>query len=135
MRRREVHGAPLIVSLLNVPKGAVRPLPTDAGLGPGARTARARRPFFVLLSGPFNSVCACRIEKPVPKRTPLDLTPLIRVIPAAISGASRPLSAASTASLARGVIRALIKIELSPRASNATRQALGVALVKPGRGS
>ena len=93
------------------------------------------RGILVVTSGVFNSACACRIESRFPKRTPLDLTPLMRVIPAASSGASSPLSAASTASLRTAVIRTLIEIEPSPRASRATRQALTVALVKPGRGS
>jgi len=86
-------------------------------------------------SGVFKSVWACRIDSQFPTRTPLDLTPFIRVIPAANSGASSPLSAASTASLRTAVMRTLIEIEPSPRASNATLQALTVALVKPGLGS
>ena len=66
---------------------------------------------------------------------PLDATPFTRVIPLASSGASSPLSAASTASLRTAVIRTLMETAPSPRASSATRQALTVALVKPGRGS
>src|SRR5208283_3904935 len=46
-----------------------------------------------------------------------------------------PLSAASTASLRTAVIRTLMLTDPKPRASRATRQALTVALVKPGRGS
>ena len=53
-------------------------------------------------------------------------------MPAASSGASSPLSAASTASLRTAVIRTLMETDPSPRASSATRQALTVALVKPG---
>ena len=86
-------------------------------------------------SGVFNSVWACRIDSQFPTRTPLDLTPLMRVMPAASSGASSPLSAASTASFRTAVIRTLMETEPSPRASRATRQALTVAFVKPGRGS
>ena len=56
-------------------------------------------------------------------------------MPLASSGASNPLSAASTASLRTAVIRTLIETAPRPRASSATRQALTVALVNPGRGS
>jgi hypothetical protein len=45
------------------------------------------------------------------------------------------VSAASTASLRTAVIRTLMLTDPSPRASSTTRQALTVALVKPGRGS
>jgi hypothetical protein len=58
-----------------------------------------------------------------------------RCIPFANSGASSPLSEASTASFRMAVIRTLIETAPSPRASRATRQALTVALVKPARGS
>jgi hypothetical protein len=68
-------------------------------------------------------------------RTPFDATPFTRVIPAANSGARRPLSAASTASFLTAVIRTLMETAPSPRASSATRQAATVALVNPGRGS
>jgi hypothetical protein len=57
-------------------------------------------------------------------------------MPAASSGASKPLSAASTASFRTAVIRTLIEIGPSLRASRATRQAVAVALVNPaGRGA
>jgi hypothetical protein len=65
----------------------------------------------------------------------LDAIPFTRVIPLASSGASSPLSAASTASLRTAVTRTLMETAPSPRASSATRQAATVALVKPGRGS
>ena len=87
------------------------------------------------MSGVFSSVCACFTESQFPKRMPLDATPFTRVIPLASSGASSPLSAASTASLRTAVIRTLMETAPSPRASSATRQAATVALVKPGRGS
>ncbi len=48
---------------------------------------------------------------------------------------SSPWSAASTASFRTAVMRTLIETDPRPRASSATRQALTVALVKPGRGS
>jgi hypothetical protein len=51
------------------------------------------------------------------------------------SGASRPLSAASTASFRTTVIRTLMETAPSPRAPNTTRQAATVALVKPRRAS
>jgi hypothetical protein len=61
--------------------------------------------------------------------------PFTGEIPAASSGASNSLSAASAASLRTAVIRTLMLTDPSPRASRATRQAVTVALVKPGRGS
>ena len=65
----------------------------------------------------------------------MDLAPFTRAMPAASSGASSPLSAASTASFRTAVIRTLMDTEPRPRASRATRQALTVAFVKPARGS
>jgi hypothetical protein len=60
----------------------------------------------------------------------------MRAIPDTSSGASRPLSAASTASFRTAVIRTLIEIGPSLRASRATRQAVTVAFVNPaGRGA
>jgi hypothetical protein len=56
--------------------------------------------------------------QPIPRRTPLDATPFTQVIPLASSGASSPLSAASTASLRTTVIRTLIETAPSPRASS-----------------
>jgi hypothetical protein len=58
-----------------------------------------------------------------------------RLMPAANSGASSPLSAASAASLQ--IADTLIMMEDEPRrrSSSGTRHALTVALVKPGRGS
>jgi hypothetical protein len=91
--------------------------------------------LVVVMSGVFSRVCACFTESQFPIRTPLDATPFTRVIPAANSGARRPLSAASTASFRTAVIRTLMETAPSPRASSATRQALTVALVNPGRGS
>jgi hypothetical protein len=63
----------------------------------------------VLASGVFSSVCACLTVSQFPKHTPLDATPFTRVIPLANSGASSPLSAASTASLRTAVIRTLME--------------------------
>src|SRR5262245_6878448 len=57
--------------------------------------------------------------------------PFTQTMPAANSGASRPLSAASTASLRTAERRTLIDDEPSPRASSATRHAFTVSLVKP----
>ena|ERR1039458_1904000 len=56
-------------------------------------------------------------------------------MPAASSGVSSPLPAASTASFRTAVMRTLMETDPSPRASSATRQALTVAFVKPGRAS
>jgi len=98
-----------------------------------ASMARSRSPFFVEISGAFRSVWACRSDNQFPTRTPLALTPLMREIPAASSGASSPLSAASTASFRTAVILTLMDTEPSPRASRVRRQALSVAFVKPDR--
>ena len=65
---------------------------------------------------------------------PTDFALFTRAMPAANSGASNPLSAASTASLRMADIRMMIDEEPRPRASSDTRHALTVALVKPGRG-
>jgi hypothetical protein len=54
---------------------------------------------------------------------------------AANAGASSPLSVASTASLRIADILTMIDDDPRPRSSSVTRQALTVALVKPGRGS
>ena len=97
--------------------------------------ARSRSPFLVVTSGAFRSFCACWTESQFPVRTPTDFAPLTRVMPAASSGASNPLSAASTASFRTAVMRTFMETDPSPRASSATRQALTVALVKPARGS
>ena len=72
---------------------------------------------MVATSGALSSVCACRTESQFPRRTPFDATHFTRVTPLASSGASNPLSAASTASLRTAVIRTLIDTAPSPRAS------------------
>src|ERR1017187_8862535 len=100
-----------------------------------ASIARSRRPFFVVTSGVFRSLWACWTDSQFPTRTPTDLAPFTRVMPAASSGASNPLSAASTANFRTAVMRTLIETDPRPRASRATRQALTVAFVKPARGS
>ena len=99
-----------------------------------ARIARSRSPLVVVTSGVFSSVCACFTESQFPKRMPLDATPFTRVIPLASSGASSPLSAASTASLRTAVIRTLMETAPSPRASSATRQAADGRLGEAGPG-
>jgi len=96
-----------------------------------ASIARSRSPFFVDTSGAFRSVCACRTDSQFPTLTPFDLAPFTRVMPAASSGASSPLSAASTASFRTAVIRTLMEMGPSPWASSAIRQAPTVAFVKP----
>jgi hypothetical protein len=88
-----------------------------------------------VISGASRSAWACFSDNQFPVRTPIDFALFTRVIPAASSGASSPLSAASTASFRTAVIRTLMETEPSARASRDTRQALTVAFVKPGRGS
>src|ERR1019366_8925590 len=97
--------------------------------------ARSRSPFVVVISGAFSSAWACLRESQFPARTPMDLALFTRWIPAASSGASRPLSVASTASFRIADMRTMMLDEPRPRSSRDTRQALTVALVKPGRGS
>ena len=97
--------------------------------------ARSRSPFSVEMSGAFRSDCACLSDSQFPPRTPMDLALFTRWMPAASSGASSPLSVASTASLRTADMRTMIDDDPSPRSSSDTRQALTVALEKPGRGS
>jgi hypothetical protein len=85
-------------------------------------------------SGALRRACAWRNDSQFPDRTPTIFALFTRAIPAANSGARRPLSAASAASLRIADIRTMIDDEPSSRSSSDTRQALTVALVKPGRG-
>jgi hypothetical protein len=71
----------------------------------------------------------------VSRRMRTDFALFTRAIPAASSGASSPLSAASAASLRIADILMMMDDDPSPRSSSDTRQALTVALVKPGRGA
>jgi hypothetical protein len=71
----------------------------------------------------------------IPESSRIDLALFTRWMPAASSGASSPLSVASTASLRIADIRTIIDEDPRPRSSSVTRQALTVALVKPDRGS
>src|SRR5579859_3939826 len=87
------------------------------------------------MSGELTSACACPSDSQFPTRIPTDFTLLTRLMPAARSGSSSPLSAASAASLRIADIRIMIEDEPSPRASSDARQALTVALLKPGRGA
>ena len=52
-----------------------------------ASIARSRSPSLVVTSGGFSSFWACWTESQFPTRTPLDLAPLTRDMPAASSGA------------------------------------------------
>ena len=97
--------------------------------------ARSRRPFSVVMSGVFKSVCACRADSQFPIRMPTDFALFTRLMPAANSGANSPLSAASAASFLMADILIMMELDPSPRASRDIRQALTVALVKPGRGA
>ena len=97
--------------------------------------ARSRRPFVVVESGAPNSACACRSDSQFPVRMPTDFTLFTRLMPAARSGASSPLSTASPASLRIADILIMIEDDPSRRASSDARHALTVALLKPGRGA
>src|SRR5579862_6203942 len=68
-------------------------------------------------------------------RMPTDLALFTRLMPAASSGASSPLSEASAASLRIADILMMMDDDPSLRSSRDTRPALTVALVKPGRGA
>jgi len=87
------------------------------------------------MSGALRSACACRCDSQFPTRMPVDFTLFTRLMPGANSGASRPLSVASAASLRIADILIMMDDEPSCRSSNDTRYALTVALVKPGRGA
>jgi len=87
------------------------------------------------MSGAFRSAWACLSDSQFPARTPMDFALFTRVMPAASSGASSPLSVASTASFLMADILMMIDDDPCPRSSKVTRHALTVALVKPGRGS
>ena len=100
-----------------------------------ARIARSRSPRSVAISGALSSACACRCDSQLPVRMPCVFALFTRVMPAASSGASKPLSAASAASLRIADMRTMIDDDPSLRSSSDTRHALTVALVKPGRGA
>src|ERR1017187_9445920 len=100
-----------------------------------AMMARSRRPFSIVVSGALRSAWACFRESQLPARTPMNFALFTRWMPAANSGASSPLSVASTASLRMADMRTMMLDDPSPRSSRVTRHALTVALVKPGRGS
>src|SRR5258707_9402397 len=61
--------------------------------------ARSRNPRMVVISGALKRACACRSDNQLPTRIPCVLALFTRLMPAASSGASIPLSAASAASL------------------------------------
>jgi hypothetical protein len=64
------------------------------------------------------SACAGRSDIQLPVRTPIDLTLFTRLMPAANSGASNPLSTASPASLRMADMRMIIDEEPGLRASS-----------------
>ena len=71
----------------------------------------------------------------MPTRIPCVFALLTRLMPAANSGASRPLSDASAASLRIADILIMMGDDPWRRSSRDTRHALTVALVKAGRGA
>ena len=76
-----------------------------------ARMARSRKPRTVAASGALRRSCACRTESQFLMRMPTDLALFTRLMPAASSGASNPLSAASAASLRIADMRTMIDEE------------------------
>jgi len=83
--------------------------------------ARSRSPFVVVMSGALRSAWACFSDSQFPARTPMDLALFTRWMPAANSGASSPLSVASTASFRMADILTMINDEPSPRSSKGLR--------------
>jgi len=65
--------------------------------------ARSRSPLVVAMSGAFGGALACRRVGQSPARTPIDFARFTRAMPAAGSGASRPLSVGATASVRMGM--------------------------------
>ena len=132
----EIDDAPPAVALLDMRERERRDFgsPQPAAEKNSEDRAIAQAPD-VEMSGAFRSVCACRSDSQLPTRMPVDFALFTRAMPAASSGASRPLSAASAASLRIADIRTMIDDEPSLRSSSDTRHALTVALVKPGRGA
>jgi hypothetical protein len=100
-----------------------------------ARMARSRSPRSVEISGALSNACACFCDSQLPVRLPCVFALFTREMPAASSGASRALSAASAASLRIADIRMMIDDEPTPRSASEALHALTVALVKPGRGA
>ena len=82
------------------------------------------------MSGSFNRLGAWRADSQLPARTPTIFALFTRAIPAASSGASSPLSAASAASLRIAGVRTMIDDEPSLRLLQGHPHALTVALVK-----
>ena len=80
-----------------------------------ARIARSRFPLRDDGSGALSREPACSRVSQFPALTPSRLAPFTLVIPAASSGASRPLSAASDASFRIAAKRTLIEEAASPR--------------------
>jgi hypothetical protein len=132
----QVHDAPSAISLLDMPERERRHLgPPQSTTQQDCQDRAITQSLLGAGIGGVEQPCACFTESQFPSRTPLDATPFTRVIPFANSGASKPLSAASTASLRTAVIRTLMETAPKPRASSTTRQAATVALVKPACGS
>jgi hypothetical protein len=88
---------------------------------PGSPRGPALAHFTFGVDNPSCSCVGLRFPLLGPSCTPFDLAPFTRAIPAASSGASSPLSAASTASFRTAVIRTLMETDPSPRASRERR--------------
>jgi hypothetical protein len=78
-----------------------------------------------VVSGALRRACACRRDSQFPVRMPCVFALLTRLMPAANSGTSSPLSAASAASLRIADILIMMDEDPRPRASSVTRQANG----------
>ena len=74
-----------------------------------------RNPLNVVMSGALSRLCAWRADSHFPTRMPVDFTLFTRLMPAANSGASNPLLAASAASLRIADIRMMIEEDPSRR--------------------
>ena len=97
--------------------------------------ARSRRPFLVVESGALSKACACRNDSQLPVRIPTDFTLFTLLIPAASSDPSSRYRPPPPPVCELRDILIMIDDEPSLRASSDARQALTVALLKPGRGT
>ena len=98
-------------------------------------TAIMARVAHTAKCGNVGSVFAWRADSQLPVRTPTHFALFTRAMPAASSGASSSLSAASAANLRIADILTMIDEDPSRPFSSDARHALTVASVNPGRGA
>jgi len=96
-----------------------------------AMIARSRSPSVVVVSGALSKAWACRSDSQFPVRMPCVFALFTRAMPVASSGASRPLSAASAASLRMADMRMIIDEDPSLRSSKSPRTCAPVEVLCP----